>query len=131
MKYLSLDEAIILHNDIMEAMNGLQGYNKSQISCLESALTHMQNDEFYPSFLDKLTHLIFSCVKFHPFLYIVLLDGNKRTALYIAKAFIKLNYPEFLREDLYERLEDVVVDVASGEIDKENLKKILIEILGL
>ena len=56
MKYLSLDEAIILHNDIMEAMNGLQGYNKSQISYLESALTHMQNDEFYPSFLDKLTH---------------------------------------------------------------------------
>lgn len=85
MKYLSLDEAIILHNDIMEAMNGLQGYNKSQISYLESALTHIQNDEFYPSFLDKLTHLIFSCVKFHPFL-----DGNKRTALYIAKAFIKL-----------------------------------------
>ena len=66
MKYLSLDEAIILHNDIMETMNGLQGYNKSQISYLESALTHMQNDEFYPSFLDKLTHLIFSCVKFHP-----------------------------------------------------------------
>lgn len=66
MKYLSLDEAIILHNDIMEAMNGLQGYNKSRISYLESALTHIQNDEFYPSFLDKLTHLIFSCVEFHP-----------------------------------------------------------------
>lgn len=131
MKYLSLDEAIILHNDIMEAMNGLQGYNKSQITYLESALTHIQNDEFYPSFLDKLTHLIFSCVKFHPLPYIVLLDGNKRTVLYIAKAFIKLNYPEFLREDFYEKLEDVVVDVASGEIDKENLKKILIEILGL
>ena len=59
------------------------------------------------------------------------MDGNKRTALYIAKAFIKLNYPEFLREDFYEKLEDVVVDVASGKIDEENLKKILIEILGL
>ena len=94
MKYLSLDEAIILHNDIMEAMNGLQGYNKS--------------------LLDKLTHLIFSCVKFHPFL-----DGNKRTAIYIADAFIELNHPEILREDLYEKLEDVVVDVASGKIDKE------------
>lgn len=76
--------------------------------------------------MDKLTHLIFSCVKFHPFL-----DGNKRTAIYIADAFIELNHPEILREDLYEKLEDVVVDVASGKIDKENLKKILIEILGL
>lgn len=126
MKYLSLEQVISLHSDIMESMNGLQGYNSTQITYLESTLTHIQNDEFYPSFLDKLTHLIFSCVKFHPFL-----DGNKRTALYIAKAFIKLNYPEFLRENFYEKLEDVVVDVASGEIDKENLKKILIEILGL
>ena len=126
MKYLSLDEAIILHNDIMETMNGLQGYNKSQISYLESALTHIQNDEFYPSFFRQTYTLIFSCVKFHPFL-----DGNKRTAIYIADAFIELNHPEILREDLYEKLEDVVVDVASGKIDKENLKKILIEILGL
>lgn len=126
MKYLSLDEAIILHNDIMDTMNGLQGYNKSQISYLESALTHIQNDEFYPSFFRQTYTLIFSCVKFHPFL-----DGNKRTAIYIADAFIELNHPEILREDLYEKLEDVVVDVASGKIDKENLKKILIEILGL
>ncbi len=85
MKYLSLEQVISLHSDIMESMNGLQGYNSTQITYLESTLTHIQNDEFYPSFLDKLTHLIFSCVKFHPFL-----DGNKRTALYIAKAFIKL-----------------------------------------
>ena len=66
MKYLSLDEAIILHNDIMDTMNGLQGYNKSQISYLESALTHIQNDEFYPSFFRQTYTLIFSCVKFHP-----------------------------------------------------------------
>ena len=126
MKYLSLDEAIILHNDIMEAMNGLQGYNKSQISCLESALTHIQNDEFYPSFLDKLTHLIFSCVKFHPFL-----DGNKRTAIYIADAFIELNYPELVCEDFYLKLEDIVVEVASGSVSNNRLREILGEILGI
>lgn len=112
-------------------MNGLQDYNKSQISYLESALAHIQNDDFYPSFLDKLTHLIFSCVKFHPIPLLNFLDGNKRTALYLAKAFIKLNRPEILREDFYEKLEDVVVNVASGEIDKERLKKILSKILGL
>ena len=43
------------------------------------------------------------------------LDGNKRTALYLAKAFIKLNYPKLVRDDFYERLEDVVVAVASDE----------------
>ena len=126
MKYLSLEEAIILHNDIMESMNGLKGFNKTQLSYLDSALSHIQNDALYPDFLDKLTHLVFSCIKLHPFL-----DGNKRTALYLAKAFIKLNYPKLVRDDFYERLEDVVVAVASDEIDKENLKKILKEYLKM
>lgn len=126
MKYLGIEELIILHNDIMESMNGLQGYNPTQIGYLDSALTHIQNDGLYPSFLDKLTHLIFSCVKFHPFL-----DGNKRTALYLAKAFIRLNKPECLKEDFYLKLEDVVVEVASGSVSNNRLREILGEILGI
>lgn len=59
MKYLSLDEAIILHNDIMRQMGGLQGFDKSRVAYLESALQHIQNDDFYPTLLDKLTHLVF------------------------------------------------------------------------
>ncbi len=89
MKYLSFDETIALHSDIMAEMDGLQGFESSRVGYLESALEHIKNDDFYPSFLDKLTHLVFCCVKFHPFL-----DGNKRTAIYLAKAFIKLNVPE-------------------------------------
>lgn len=126
MKYLGIEELIILHNDIMESMNGLKGYNPAQIDYLDSALTHIQNDELYSSFLDKLTHLIFSCVKFHPFL-----DGNKRTALYLAKAFIRLNKPECLKEDFYKKLEDVVVEVASGSVSNNRLREILGEILGI
>ena len=125
MKYLSFDEAIILHSDIMVEMGGLQGFDSSRVGYLESALEHIKNDDFYPNFLDKLTHLVFSCVKFHPFL-----DGNKRTAIYLAKAFIKLNAPEILPNDFYERLENVVVGVASDEIDKDSLKAILTNILS-
>ncbi len=126
MKYLSLDEAIILHNDIMRQMGGLQGFDKSRVAYLESALQHIQNDDFYPTLLDKLTHLLFCCVKFHPFL-----DGNKRSAIYLAKAFIKLNAPEILPNDFYQKLENVVVSVASDEIDKDKLKAILANLLGL
>lgn len=126
MKYLSFDETIALHSDIMAEMDGLQGFESSRVGYLESALEHIKNDDFYPSFLDKLTHLVFCCVKFHPFL-----DGNKRTAIYLAKAFIKLNVPEILPDDFYEMLENVVVGVASDEIDKDSLKAILAEILSL
>ena len=124
MKYLSLDEAIILHNDIMRQMGGLQGFDKSRVAYLESALQHIQNDDFYPTLLDKITHLVFCCVKFHPFL-----DGNKRSAIYLAKAFIKLNAPKMLPNDFYQKLENVVVSVASDEIDKDTLKAILANLL--
>lgn len=126
MKYLSLDEAIALHDDIMDTMGGLKGFDKSRVAYLESALEHIQNDDFYPSFLDKLTHLIFCCVKFHPFL-----DGNKRSAIYLAKAFIKINAPQNLPNDFYAKLEDVVVDVASDGLSKESLRDFLAQLLGL
>lgn len=124
MKYLSLQEAQILHNDIIDEIGGLKGVNSQQIGLLESALQQIQNDDYYPSFLDKLTHLMFACVKFHPFA-----DGNKRTAIYLAKAFIKLNRPEILPDDFYQNLEDVVVAVAESKTTKEELREILQNLL--
>lgn len=124
MRYVKLDEAILLHETLMHKMQGLSGYDKARISYLESALTQIQNDKYYPSFLDKLTHLCFACVKFHPFL-----DGNKRTALLLSKAFVMLNCPETLNKDFYQRLEDVVVDVAEDRISKEQLKEVFARLL--
>ena len=72
--------------------SGFKGYNERQIGLLKSDLEHMQNNSYYPSFYEKLTHLIFACVKFHPFL-----DGNKRTAIYSAVYFIRLNKKKKLK----------------------------------
>ena len=124
MRYLTLDEALILHGDIMQEMQGLKGFNKAQIGLLDSALTQIQNDEFYPEFLDKITHLMFACIKFHPFL-----DGNKRSAIYLANAFVEFNCSELLPNDFYQKLENVVVDVASDKINKDELKGLLKGIL--
>ena len=124
MRYLTLDEALILHGDIMQEMQGLKGFNKAQIGLLDSALTQIKNDDFYPEFLDKITHLMFACIKFHPFL-----DGNKRSAIYLANAFVEFNCSELLPNDFYQKLENVVVDVASDKINKDELKGLLKGIL--
>lgn len=124
MRYLELQDAITLHEKMIELMGGLNGVNPQQIGLLDSALNQIQNDDYYPSFLDKLTHLIFACVKFHPFL-----DGNKRTALLIARTFIKLNCPQLLPKNFYQNLEEVVVELAEDKINKEKLKEILKELL--
>lgn len=124
MKYLNIQDVMTLHQQMIEAMQGLKGVNPQQIELLESALQQIQNDDYYPNFIDKLTHIVFACVKFHPFL-----DGNKRTALLVARTFIVMNYPKILLENFYQNLEDVVVAVAEGKTTKEELREILQNLL--
>ena len=124
MKYLDKDDVIVLHDRMIEAMQGLRGENPQQIQLFDSALQQIQNDDYSPCFIDKLTHLIFACVKFHPFL-----DGNKRTALLVARTFIAMNYREILPNDFYQQLENVVVDLAANQISKEYLQEILKKLL--
>ena len=124
MRYLSLDEAVALHDAMVEKMGGLGGYNKTQIGYLSSALDNIQSDLYYPSIVEKVTHLMFSCVKFHPFS-----DGNKRSSIMLAKTFLLMNHAKFDKENFYEFMENIVVEVASGEISKEKLQEIFTEIL--
>lgn len=126
MKYLNIQDVMTLHQQMIEAMQGLKGVNPQQIELLESALQQIQNDDYYPNFIDKLTHIVFACVKFHPFL-----DGNKRTALLVARTFIVMNYPKILLENFYQNLEDVVVAVAEGKTTKEELREILQNLLRI
>lgn len=124
MKYLNIQDVMTLHQQMIEAMQGLKGVNPQQIGLLESALQQIQNNDYYPNFIDKLTHIVFACVKFHPFL-----DGNKRTALLVARTFIVMNYPKILPENFYQTLEDIVVAVAEGKTTKEELREILQNLL--
>ena len=123
MNYINIKEAIELHEDVIRESGGLNGYNKKSIGYLESALEHIQNDDLYPEFVDKICHIIFACVKFHPFL-----DANKRTSLYLAKFFIMLN-DVCVDEDFFVILEDIVVELAESKIEKDELREILQNIL--
>ena len=60
-------------------------------------------------------------MKFHPFL-----DGNKRTAIYCAVYFIKLNKEAEVKEFIV-KMEQIVVDLAQNKIDKEKLLSFLQE----
>lgn len=119
MIYINVKQAIFIHNTIMTNDNdcviqGMSGYGKN-IIYLESALEQIKNDDFYPTFADKLTHIMFACIKFHPFN-----DGNKRTSIFLAMHFLNLNGMNI--ENFAEEFEDVVVEVASDKISKEDLK---------
>lgn len=115
MQYFNIDFAIELHDDIINEIGGLKGYNQTQIGYLISALEQIQNDDFYPTLCDKITHLIFACVKFHPFL-----DGNKRSAIYLSEHFARLNNLN-LNDEYFFKMEDVVIKIAENSMSKDEL----------
>ena len=87
---------------------------------LEGVLFNMQNDDWYPTFVDKLTHLFFCTCQFHCFA-----DGNKRLALTLSTLFLLLNGYLTVAKTFLPKTENICLYVAASKIDKELLHRIL------
>ena len=58
--YFDPQHAVDVHDWIIEHSGGLPGLK--DLGQLESVLEHIQNDDYYPTFDAKLTHLIFGII---------------------------------------------------------------------
>lgn len=83
--YLSLEQAIVIHGKTVTVSGG-GSTGQLEIEKLDGVLNHIQNDDYYPSFDTKLTHLFFCACKFHCFE-----DGNKRIAITLCAQMLLLN----------------------------------------
>jgi len=83
--YITLEQAVETHRKTVEVSGGGE-MGSLDLGRLESVLEHIQNDLYYPTFEDKLTHLFFCANKFHCFQ-----DGNKRIALSLGTQLLLLN----------------------------------------
>lgn len=117
--YITIETALEIYSKTIEVSGGgSEGIlNQGQ---LESVLAHIQNDSYYPEFIDKLTHLFFGANRFHCFE-----DGNKRIAISLGAHFLLINgyvfvVPRFIRE-----MENISYHLAAGKIEKEFLKEII------
>ena len=72
--YFDAAHAVSVHDWIVENSGGMHG--TKNLHHLESPLGHIQNDDYYPSLVDKLAYLVFSINKNHAFN-----DGNKRSSI--------------------------------------------------
>lgn len=91
---------------------------------IESVLMHIQNDDYYPTFVDKLTHLFFCVCKFHSFE-----DGNKRLAITLSVQFLLVNGYLAVAQTFFRETENISYHVAAGHIDKDLLHDILDSIM--
>lgn len=91
---------------------------------IESVLEHIQNDIYYPTLVDKLTHLFFCVCKFHSFE-----DGNKRLAITLSVQFLLINGYMSVAQTFFTETENISYHVAAGNIDKELLRDIIDSIM--
>ncbi|AFR35124.1 type II toxin-antitoxin system death-on-curing family toxin [Riemerella anatipestifer] len=115
--------AIKIHDKIIEISGGQPGIKN--FGNLDSPLSHLDNDDYYPTFEEKLTHLVFSINKFHAFN-----DGNKRTSIAIGAYFLQINGFEYCIDKFIIEMENIVVLVADNIVDKEFLYELIFSIIN-
>ena len=122
--YLTLEQAIETHNKTVEVSGG-GAMGQLNMGQLDSVLENIQNDLYYPTIEDKLTHLFFGANKFHCFQ-----DGNKRIALSLGAQFLLLNGYLFAANRFMREMENISYHVAAGKITKELLCVIINELVN-
>jgi death-on-curing protein len=121
--FKSIDEIIAIHKKTIEASGGgTDGI--INLNSLECAIDQIQNDDYYPEFEDKLTHLFWVANKSHCFQ-----DGNKRIAISICGMFLLMNGLMRIAGLFFSRMETISLHVAAGNIDKELLLEVITSIL--
>lgn len=124
LRYIDLAEAIRLHQKTVEHSGGgtLEHFDLGR---LDSVLHNIQNDDYYPTFAEKITHLFYSVCEFHCFA-----DGNKRLAITLSAAFLIINGRMSVAGTFFTIMENISYQVAAGKINKELLLRIMIAVLN-
>lgn len=122
--YLTIAQAIEIHQKTVEVSGG-GTLEQIEVGKLESVLEHIQNDDYYPTIEDKLTHLFFSANKFHCFA-----DGNKRIAITLSAQMLLFNGYLYCASTFLREMENISYHVAAGNIDKDLLHEIITALLA-
>lgn len=121
--YFDIKHAIKLHDWIINNSGGLP--RNREIGLLDSALQHIQNDMYYPTFEEKLKHLVYAVNKFHPFN-----DGNKCSSLILGTFFLEINGYDYCVKKFVQEMEEIVVWLAESKIKDDLLLEIISSIIN-
>ena len=117
--YPTCDDLLDIHAEVIHKSGGAMGVFNENL--LRGFIEFIQDDVYYPSFEEKLTHLVFSIAKNHGFC-----DGNKRTAIIAGAFFLELNaFDQFIIDAFIQNMEGVILLTAQGLIDKDQLRQMI------
>lgn len=120
MMFLSVEEVIQIHDDLVSAYGGLHGIRDMGllISAIEMPKAMMFGEYLHESIFDKAAAYLFHIVCNHAFI-----DGNKRTGAAVTLIFLFQNGNE-VKYNMID-FEEMVCNVAQGNLLKEQISKFL------
>ena len=114
MRFLTLDEVLVLHRMLIARSGGSDGLRDPKV--LDSAVAQPRmtfgGEDLYPTLIEKAAALGFSLVKNHAFI-----DGNKRIGHAAMETFLALNGFEIAAS--VDEQERVILDLAAGLLTRE------------
>ena len=118
-KYFSFEEVLeVYRKTIHYSGGGFSGIRDE--GGIRSIIDFVQNDWYYPRFVDKLTYIVYSFCAGHYFT-----DGNKRIALTLGTYFLHKNAYYWQACVFMRKMESFVYHVAASNIDKDLLQRII------
>lgn len=118
MKYLTGEEILVIHSEIIDETGGLHGIRDAGllISIVARPKTAFGGRETYKTVFEKAAVYLESLAKYHIFV-----DGNKRTAIVAAARFLYLNNFEIRAAN--KNVESFVLKIISEKLEIKIIAK--------
>lgn len=115
-------QVIMLHEHLVQKTGGESGLRDEALleSALLSPFQSFDDRDLFPSIQAKAARLGYGIIKNHPFI-----DGNKRIGVHLMLLFLYFNNVELSYTQ--EELSNIILMIASGEKNYENLLDWIIE----
>lgn len=112
MRYLTGEEILILHNEVLEVSKGAHGVRDTHLlaSIIEKPRTTYGGEELYTGVFTKAAVYLESIVNYHVFI-----DGNKRTGLIVCARFLYINGYTLTATNT--QVEDCVISIATKKLE--------------
>uniref|UniRef100_UPI004027EAB4 Fic family protein n=1 Tax=Candidatus Cryptobacteroides bacterium TaxID=3085639 RepID=UPI004027EAB4 len=117
--YLTKEELLQYYRETIQQSGGGMADIRDE-GGLDKVLVFIQDDNYYPTFEDKLTYLVFGLCHGHYFA-----DGNKRISLVAGAHFLIKNKYSWAGFHFLPDMEAYIWHVAAGNIDKDLLLPII------
>lgn len=120
--YFNLKHALNEQRKIINLSGGSHGCRDKEQ--LKATLDFIKNDDYYNTFSEKISYLLYSISKNHAFV-----DGNKRTAIALASYLMEINgYGERVGNFIVQ-MESIIVWVVEDKINRSLLLRIVNDLI--